>query len=97
SDATKQAKLINNPSTVAPAEVALAQVISGDVDTKGAILQLGAVTGGLAQPAHPSSTIVAPAIGMQVAKSGRTTGLTCDLIEATNMTVHVRYESTYGS
>src|SRR2546422_765804 len=73
---TQKVKLKNNPSNIAPADAALAQVISGEVDTTGAILQLGAVTGGLAQPAPPSSTIVAPAIGMQVAKSGRTTGLT---------------------
>ncbi len=94
---TQKVKLKNNPSNIAPADAALAQVISGEVDTTGAILQLGAVTGGLAQPAPPSSTIVAPAIGMQVAKSGRTTGLTCGLIEATNMTVQVRYENTCGS
>jgi len=94
---TQKVKLKNNPNNIAPADAALAQVISGEVDPTGAILQLGAVTGGLAQPAPPASTIVAPAIGMQVAKSGRTTGLTCDLIEATNVTVQVRYENTCGS
>jgi hypothetical protein len=94
---TQKVKLKNNPNNIAPADAALAQVIAGEVDPTGAILQLGAVTGGLAQPAPPASTIVAPAIGMQVAKSGRTTGLTCDLIEATNVTVQVRYENTCGS
>ena len=94
---TQKVKLKNNPSNIAAADAALAQVISGEVDPTGAILQLGAVNGGLAQPAPPASTILAPAIGMQVAKSGRTTGLTCDLIEATNVTVQVRYENTCGS
>jgi hypothetical protein len=94
---TQKVKLKNNPNNIAPADAALAQVIAGEVDPTGAILQLGTVNGGLAQPAPPASAIVAPGIGMPVAKSGRTTGLTCDTIAATNVTVQVRYGNTCGS
>ena len=94
---TQKVKLKNNPNNIAPADAALAQVIAGEVDPSGAILQLGTISGGLAQPAPPANTIVAPAIGMPVAKSGRTSGLTCDTIAATNVTVQVQYENTCGS
>jgi hypothetical protein len=90
-------KLKNNPNNIAPADAALAQVIAGEVDLSGAILQLGSISGGLAQPAPPANTTVAAAIGMPVAKSGRTSGLTCDTIAATNLTVQVRYRNTCGS
>jgi hypothetical protein len=94
---TQKVKLKNNPNNIAPADAALAQVIAGEVDPTGAILQLGTISGGLAQPAPPANTIIAPAIGMPVAKSGRTSGLTCDVIAATNVTVQVQYENTCGS
>jgi hypothetical protein len=94
---TQKVTLKNNPNNIAPADAALAQVIAGKVDPTGAILQLGSISSGLAQPAPPASTTVAPAIGMPVAKSGRTTGLTCDTIEATNVTVQVKYDNTCGS
>ena len=94
---TQKVKLKNNPNNIAPADAALAQVIAGEVDPTGAILQLGTISGGLAQPAPPASTTVAPAIGMPVAKSGRTSGLTCDTIAVTNVTVQVQYENTCGS
>jgi hypothetical protein len=94
---TQKVKLKNNPNNIAPADAALAQVIAGEVDPTGTILQLGTVSGGLAQPAPPANTIVTPAIGMPVAKSGRTSGLTCDTIAVTNVTVQVQYENTCGS
>ena len=94
---TQKVKLKNNPNNIAPADAALAQVISGEVDPTGAILQLGSISGGLAQPAPPANTTVTAAIGMAVAKSGRTSGLTCDTIAAINVTVQVQYENTCGS
>jgi hypothetical protein len=94
---TQKVKLKNNPNNVAPADAALAQVIAGEVDPTGAILQLGSISGGLAQPAPPANTTVTAAIGMAVAKSGRTSGLTCDTIAAINVTVQVQYENTCGS
>lgn len=87
----------NPPLYSAPADAALAQIASGKVDTSGAILQLGALSNGLAQPAAPASTVGTPAVGMAVAKSGRTTGLTCSSISATNLTVQVDYENSCGA
>jgi hypothetical protein len=85
------------PTFTAPADAALAQIVSGQVDTTGAILQLGVVSGGLAQPAPPANTTVAPVIGMPVAKSGRTSGLTCSTIAAINVNVEVGYDAACGS
>lgn len=87
----------NPPLYSALADTAIAQIVSGQVDTSGAVLQLGVVTGGLAQPAPPASTLGTPTVGMAVAKSGRTTGLTCSSISATNLTVQVDYDSACGS
>ena len=67
-------------------------------DPSGAILQLGALNCGLAQPASPASTTVAAAVGMAVAKSGRTTGLTCGTIsEIACDGLKVQYQNTCGS
>jgi hypothetical protein len=79
------------------ADAALAQVASGAVDPAGSILQLGNVTNGLAAAAPPANTTEDPVVGMTVAKSGRTTGLQCSTIAATDFTVQVQYETTCGS
>lgn len=95
-----ESKLISGgtpPLYSALADTAIAQIVNGQVDTAGAILQLGVVTGGLAQPAPPANTLGTPAMGMAVAKSGRTTGLTCSLVSATNLTVDVDYDASCGS
>ena len=85
------------PTYSAPADAAIAQVVSGQVDPAGTILELGALSGGIPQPAPPASTPIAPAIGMAVAKSGRTTGLTCASIGSINLTVDVDYNPSCGS
>jgi hypothetical protein len=85
------------PTYTGIADAAMAQVVSGKVDPTGAILQLGPVVAGLAQPAPPSSTIGTPTVGMQVAKSGRTSGLTCSTIAATNLQVSIDYSPSCGS
>ena len=85
------------PVYSAPADAAIAQVVSGQVDPTGAILQLGTVSGGVPQPAPPASTTITPTVGMQVAKSGRTTGLTCASIGTINLTVDVDYNPSCGS
>lgn len=80
----------------APADAAISQIVNGAVDTTGAILQLGAVSGGLAQPAPPANTTLPPALGMTLAKSGRTTGLTCHVPspnDALGVEVQVDYET----
>lgn len=67
-------------------DAAIAQVVSGTVDQSGSILDIGQV----------SSSIVAPAVGMDVKKSGRTTGLTTGTIESINLTVNITYDKQCG-
>ena len=96
-------KLENGTGTGTPptftgiADAAMAKVNSGKVDSTGAILQLGPVSGGLAQPAPPSATVGTATVGMQVAKSGRTTGLTCSTVAAVNVDVQIDYSPACGS
>ncbi|MDT8070535.1 MAG: hypothetical protein ROO76_20410 [Terriglobia bacterium] len=63
-------------------DAALAQVRSGQVASDGEILTVGV----------PSSTPAAPAVGLGVAKAGRTTGLTCGTIGSIDTDVSVRYQ-----
>jgi hypothetical protein len=78
-------------------DAAIAQVNSGAVSTSGAIQELGTkqANGTLAAaPPGVSSTNgkgESGAINMVVAKSGRTTGLTCASISAINLNVQVGY------
>lgn len=79
------------------ADAALAQVSFGAVDSTGSILELGArqPDGTLAAaPPGVSSTNgkgEAASLGQYVAKSGRTTGLTCGTVSALNLDVNVDY------
>lgn len=79
-------------------DAAIAQIVSGKVDTTGPIMQLGAVssTTGIPQPAPPANTVLAPSVNLPIAKSGRTSGLTCGSITSTNTSVQVDYSSTCG-
>jgi len=89
-------------------DAALAQVGSGAVDTSGNILLLGNnLTNGVPDPGAPglgsnlgagltpAQTIAAPHNGA-VAKSGRTTGLTCSTIVGTNVASNVDYYAHCG-
>ena len=67
-------------------DAAIAQIITGDVNTTGAIIDIGS----------PSSSTVAPSVGMNVKKSGRTTGLTKGKIASVNVTINVGYGTTCG-
>jgi hypothetical protein len=84
-------------SSATNADAAIAQVDSGAVSTTGSILELGAkqADGTLsAAPPGISSTGgkgEAAALSRVVAKSGRTTGLTCASISALNLDVTVDY------
>ena len=85
---------LNSSST--NADAAIAQINSGAVDTSGPILELGALVNGKLQAAPPGTSSTAgkgeaPTVGMTVAKSGRTTGLTCANISAVNLSVQVDY------
>lgn len=75
------------PLKTSNVDAAMAQIVTGDVDSSGAILDL--LSAG--QPAPPSSTIAAPAMGLAVAKSGDATGLTCSSINAVALSVRVDY------
>jgi hypothetical protein len=68
-------------------DAAIARVVNGEVDSSGAILDVGV-------PASTPATINNTAIGRGVAKSGRTTGLTCATINAINTNVKVQYQTS---
>jgi hypothetical protein len=72
------------PGGTGTADAALAQIISGTVDTSGVILEVGV----------PANTIESPAVTMHVAKAGRTTGLTCSTIESVNTATQVQYSTS---
>lgn len=67
-------------------DAALAQVVSGAVKTTGDILDIGV----------PSSTEASPAVGDGVAKSGRTTGLTCATISSISTNAIIQYQRRCG-
>ncbi len=79
-------------------DAALGQVTSGQVDTAGNILLLGATqTNGTPDPGAPhAGTGVAATPGQAVAKSGRTTALTCSTVLGTNLTASVGYPRNCG-
>jgi hypothetical protein len=77
-----------------PVDVTTASITSGQVDTTGSILELGVVTNGTPQPAPPASGAgMAATVNQLLAKSGRTTGLTCANVESLNTTAVVGYEN----
>jgi len=84
-------------SSATNVDVAIAQVVPGGVDLSGSILEMGArqADGTLssAPPGISSSNGKGEPgqLQMKVAKSGRTTGLTCAKITAMNLDVNVDY------
>jgi len=79
-------------------DAALALIATGAVDTAGTILQLGGTASNppINGPPHAGSG-VAPTVGMAVAKSGRSTGLTCSSIFATQANINVTYQKGCGT
>jgi hypothetical protein len=76
-------------------DAAIAQIVTGTVDTTGNILSLGATATGSTPdpgPPHAGSGITAN-LGETVAKSGRTSGLTCSVVDATSVTTTVSYQT----
>jgi hypothetical protein len=67
------------PSNV---DAAVAQLRPGTMDSSGFIEDIGV----------PGNSIVSPAIGMSVAKSGRTTGFTTGTISSLNTSVSIQYQ-----
>jgi len=83
--------LQTQPIPAFPVDVSTAQIItapSNQVDTTGSILELGALNGSnVPQPAPPvAGSGIAATVGHLLAKSGRTTGLTCANVESINLT-----------
>lgn len=81
-------------------DAAIAQVVSGAVSTTGAIYYLGATTdaNGVPLPGAPNGGPgVAATINMDVAKSGRATGLTCSTVFATSTSTSVQYQKGCGT
>jgi hypothetical protein len=81
-------------SPIPKIDAAIAQVVSGKVDPAGNIIYLGATTDAngvpvAAAPLAGSGTTVS--LNRGVAKSGRSTGLTCSTVEATNTATSVDY------
>jgi hypothetical protein len=78
-------------------DAAIAQVIAGKVDPAGKIIYLGGSVdaNGVPVAGAPQGGTGVPAsgvaVGRPVAKSGRSTGLTCSTIEATNISTSVDY------
>jgi hypothetical protein len=74
-------------------DAALAQIVNGQVDTGGNILLLGATaTNGTPDAGAPhAGTGVTASVSQAVVKSGRTTGLTCSTVLATNVSANVDY------
>ncbi|HET9838640.1 MAG TPA: hypothetical protein VFR84_10425, partial [Candidatus Angelobacter sp.] len=92
-DTTKAALCGHAPSNV---DAAIAEIVAGEVDTSGTILDLGAAGTTSIAAAAPSSTIGTAAIGEPVGKSGRTTGLTCSTVQSLNNTILIDYDATCG-
>ena len=67
-------------------DAAIAQLRPGAMSATGEILDIGV----------PATTTAAPVVGLAVAKSGRTTGLTQGTIGAMNATVRVQYQEGCG-
>ena len=93
------ASLENPPSARPVVDAALAQVVTGKVDPGGSILQLGAITssGEPTDGAPLAGSGGAPTVQLAVAKSGRSTGLTCSTISTLNLTTNIDYQRSCGS
>jgi hypothetical protein len=89
---------LQNPSG-SLVDAALAQVVDGKVNTQGAIMQLGdSIADGLPTDGTPhAGSGIAPVANLAVAKSGRSTGLTCSTIGAVNVTMNLEFENGCGS
>jgi len=81
-------------------DAAIAQAATGAVDTGGNILFLGATADAnnvpMAGAPHAGSGVSA-SVNMAVAKSGRSTGLTCSTIMSTGVTASVQYQKGCGT
>jgi hypothetical protein len=89
-------KTVANLTQAAPlktsgVDAALAAVVSGAVDSSGTILDLGTNPG---DPAPPAGTLATAGVMMPVAKSGRSSGLTCSSVQTINTSVQIDYQTS---
>lgn len=81
-------------------DAAIAQIVPNGLNPSGNILYLGGTTDAnnvpVPGPPHTGSGVIA-AVGHPVAKSGRSTGLTCSTVLATSVTTSVQYQKGCGS
>ncbi len=78
-------------------DAAIAQVVPGEVDPAGNILFLGGTvdSNGVPVPGAPDAGAGIPAtLGMEVAKSGRSTGLTCSTVLSVSIDTAVEYNKS---
>ena len=68
-------------------DAAIAELISGAMNAQGTIQDIGSI----------STSVRSPAINLQVAKSGRTTGFTTGSISSINTDVKVQYQKGCGT
>jgi hypothetical protein len=83
----------HSPSNV---DAAIAEIVPGEVEPAGNILDLGPAGATSIAAAPPSNTLGIPTLGEPVGKSGRTTGLTCSTISSIGTTVSIDYDATCG-
>jgi hypothetical protein len=76
-------------------DAAIAQILTGTVDTSGNILSLGStVTSGNPDAGAPhAGNGITATLAENVAKSGRTTGLTCSSVDAIGIMTSVNYQT----
>jgi hypothetical protein len=88
---------LETPGTNVDAAIAL--INPGAVDTNGTIFSLGSTaTGNVPNPGSPhAGTGMAASMGLAVAKSGRTTGLTCSTVGAIGISTKVQYQTGCGT
>jgi hypothetical protein len=81
-------------------DAAIAQIVAGTVDTTGSIEELGTITdvNGVPQSGAPKAgSGMAATLNEQVAKSGRSTGVTCANVGVLHMSVTVQYQKGCGT
>ncbi len=90
------------PCGPAPSNVdaAIAAIVPGQVDVSGTILDIGPALASSIGAAPPSATLANAANVLAtnegVAKSGRSTGLTCSILQSVATTVSVVYDASCG-
>ena len=79
-------------------DAAIAEIVPGQVDLSGTILDLGPAGSTSIAPAQPSSVQPMPvaSLGMPVSKSGRTSGLTCSTVQSINGSFQIDYDAVCG-